>query len=87
MTQLEFNLQATELSRVSSAIGRAVLAFCTQSLGRTFHAADLQAFVSEQCQTAPGSADRILREMRKRGFVRYEVVRSKSLYRVLEVHD
>ncbi len=69
-----------ELARVSSRIGREVLAYCREH--RSFHAEDLRQHVAA-IGIAPGSADRILRDLRQRGAVRYSVVsRRESLYRV-----
>lgn len=90
MTQLSFPESAYEqqqhLARVTSAIGKAVLAFCR--LHQTFHAAELQAHVSGECSTAPASADRVLRELRKRGLVSYRVLnRAESLYQITGVKD
>jgi len=76
--------QSQELERVSSRIGAAILEFCRGRSGETFHADELRQHVW-RCvgSTAPGSADRILRDLRQRGLVRYVVVsRRDSLYRV-----
>lgn len=78
--------QREQLERVSSRIAALIVAFCAERLasGRVdFHAADLRAAVSEHVTTAPGSADRILRDLRKRGAVAYVVIdRRASLYRL-----
>ena len=85
-TQMNFEVQAANLARCVGAQGRAVLAFCKQRVGGTFHAAELADFVREQCPTSPGSSDRVLRECRKRGLVSYKLVsRPKSLYEILSV--
>ncbi len=82
-TSLQFD--APDLARVSSRIGGAVLAFCRQH--RQFHAGDLHAHVAIY-GVAPASADRILRDLRQRGVVRYRCVsRRESLYEVLGVED
>ena len=81
--------QATEVARVTSAISRAILAFCRVRLATDplFHADDLRAFVLRAHPTAPASADRILRALRRAGQVSYQVVnRRQSLYRVVRVH-
>ncbi len=77
--------QADNLDRVSTRIQNAIVQFCDLFCGRTFHADQLMAFVTERVGTvAPGSADRVLRSMRQRGLVSYEVVnRASSLYRIL----
>jgi hypothetical protein len=77
--------QGANLHRVSKAIAPHVLEFCRERLSSApnFHAYELNSFVNERCYGAPGSADRILRQLRHKGFVRYEVVdRAKSHYRV-----
>ena len=81
--------QPEELERVTSAISRAILAFCRVRLATDplFHADDLRAFVLRAHPTAPASADRILRALRRAGLVSYHVVnRRQSLYRVVLVH-
>ena len=73
------------LERVRGAIADAVVAFCRSryATGREFHAQELRDYVARVNPTAPASADRILRDLRQRGLVRYVLVsRSKSLYRV-----
>jgi hypothetical protein len=68
------------LARVTGAIGPAVLAFCRARLSGTFRAAELHAAVPF---AAPASADRVLRDLRRRGHVLYRVVdRAASLYQV-----
>lgn len=75
--------QAQQIERVKSRIGNAVLAFCGAHIGQEFHASALRDYVTEQCQVAPASPDRILRDLRLRGQLAYTVVdRRQSLYRV-----
>lgn len=72
-----------ELGRVRSVIAAIVLAFCRSRIGREFHAQELRDYVARVHPTAPASADRILRDLRKRGLVAYVLVsRRRSLYRV-----
>lgn len=83
--------QTTELVRVEGRIAELVLAFCASRTGRTFHLADLNAYVSERAQVAPDSPRRILSQLRKTGQVAVECVnRSESLWVVAaaagEVH-
>jgi hypothetical protein len=80
-------IQRAELARVSSRIAAAIIAFCKGRVGAEFHADDLRSHVTACVGVAaPGSADRILRDLRQRKALDYEVVsRSKSLYRVLSV--
>ena len=82
-------VQPEELARVSGAISRAILAFLRARLNNglwEFHADELREWVSAAVRVAPGSADRILRELRKAGRISYVVVnRRQSLYRVVSV--
>jgi len=75
-----------DFARVSGAIGTSVLDFLRARLRSgvtTFHADQLRAYVTAAHPRAPGSADRILRDLRKRGACAYVVVdRRASLYRV-----
>jgi hypothetical protein len=52
-----------------------------------FHADDLRVFVETAIgKSAPASADRILRDLRKAGKINYVVTdRSKSLYKLLPI--
>jgi hypothetical protein len=76
--------QHDHLASVGSRIGAAITAFCRARVGREFHADTLRRHVTAQVGVvAPGSADRILRDLRQRGVVVYSVVnRRQSLYRV-----
>jgi hypothetical protein len=70
--------QAREIVRVARGIAPIVLEFCKAH--RVFHAEDLRAFVMSRTGRAPGSADRILRDLRRQGFLDYSVERSLSRY-------
>jgi hypothetical protein len=72
------------LERVSSRIGAAIVAFCASRVGQTFHADELRAHVTRACGVvAPGSADRVLRQLRLSNRIQYVVLsRRDSLYRV-----
>jgi len=72
------------LERISSRIGAAIVEFCTARVGQTFHADELRAYVTERCGVvAPGSADRVLRQLRLTNRIQYIVLnRRDSLYRV-----
>lgn len=76
--------QADHLERVSVRIGAAIVAFCKARVGKNFHADELRAWVALKCgQAAPASADRVLRDLRKRKVIAYRVVsRRESLYLV-----
>ena len=73
---------APYLDAVSSRIGSAILDFCCARVGQEFHADDLRRFVTHKVGIcAPGSADRVLRDMRQRGAIDYVCIsRSESLY-------
>ncbi len=76
-------VQDKELKRVRGKTAGLIMEFfdCHQ-VGETFHAEDLFKFVAARCDVAPASVDRVMRDMRRRGWVNYEVVnRSASLYR------
>jgi Fe2+ or Zn2+ uptake regulation protein len=73
--------QAKELARVRSRIEQAVIDFVSRH--RWFDAKKLHAAVADAApNTAPGSADRIMRDLRSRGLISVTCVnRSASLYR------
>lgn len=78
-------IQDAELARVRSKMAKAVLKFCQGRLGvkaPRFHAEDLRRYLSyDQVFFAPGSPDRILRDLRKRGLIAYVVRdRRQSIY-------
>ena len=74
---------ARQLARVTGRIGESVLAFCRARVGQNFRAAELAAFVMQDCGGAPASADRVMRQLRAQGFIDVEVVdRAGSLYAV-----
>ena len=70
------------LAAVGARITTAILDFCAPRIGCHFHADDLRRHVAQSVgHCAPGSADRVLRDLRQRGAIDYVVVsRSKSLY-------
>ncbi len=68
--------QAVQLDRVVRGIGEHVLAFCRlrwSDRRPVFQLADLAAFVQERANVAPSSPDRVLRELRRAGFIAYRV--------------
>lgn len=71
--------------RVSAKIGAAISSFMAIHEGREYRNSDLHEFVSATCgPIAPGSADRIARQMRTDGLIAFRVVsRPKSLYLAL----
>lgn len=84
MTQLSLDFdQKEQLNRVRSKVALAILEFFgTLQHGDTFHAQQLRDHVASLVPVAPASPDRILRDMRQRGELDYEIVnRRESLYR------
>ncbi len=81
--------QPVQLEHVGGIIGNLILAWCRtrQRSGQVeFHADELRAHISRHTDghSAPASADRILRDLRRKGKVQYAVVsRRQSLYRLL----
>ncbi len=82
--QLVMTEQAENITRVCGAIGRDVLEFC--SVATEFQMEQLREFVASRGHRAPDSAGRILRLLRQRGLVNYEVTnRRASRYRIVPV--
>jgi hypothetical protein len=79
--------QQLELERVSTRIAAALVHFCKRHVGELIRADDLRVFVTRNVgDIAPGSADRVLRDLRQRGVISYTVVsRRHSLYLVNRV--
>ena len=78
--------QTTQLKRVRSRIGEIVKEFCRDNEGEDFTGSQLHQFVADRMQTAPGSADRILRDLRQRGEIMYSVIsRGGSTYHMDKV--
>jgi hypothetical protein len=76
--------QKEHLERVSARIGAMVIRFCRNR--RDFHMEELRQYVVEQGEVAPASPDRILRWLRQKGFLDYEVInRRESHYRIKSV--
>lgn len=78
--------QEEHLDRVLSRIEDPIVRFCETH--PTFHADELRRFVVQESGTAaPGSSDRILRQLRQQGVIDYVVTnRRESLYRVISVN-
>lgn len=75
-------VQEQQLERVAEKIAAAILSFAKP--GRRFHADELRQHVEEACgKLAPGSADRVLRDLRARGLVAYRCTnRKESSYEI-----
>lgn len=90
MTALDlFHQQEAHLQRVTGALASAILRFCRARLatGRSeFYANELREYVQGSQDSAPASADRVLRALRRDGILDYVVVsRKDSLYKLLRV--
>lgn len=85
--EFDFSEQQENLERVASRIGRPILDFCRERVGKRFYADELRRYVIREAGiVAPASADRILRDLRKRRKLDYVVVsRRESLYEVVSV--
>ena len=79
------NQQTENLARVTAAIGKDVLGFCrSRGVQGTFHAAELHEYVGRN--TAPASADRILRHLRQKGYIDYVLLdRRASFYQIVAI--
>jgi hypothetical protein len=78
--------QRENIERVNAAIREHVIRFIGAHIGEEFHIEELQRYVHDRVQgyVAPASPDRILRDLRQKGVLDYEVVsRSQSLYKAL----
>lgn len=83
------SIQAQNLQRVSANIAAYVLRFvCERGVGAEFHMSDLTNYVRNLTGIAPDSAGRILRDLRQRGAIGYEVVsRKDSRYRITAIAE
>ena len=68
-------------------IANAVIDFVNRHIDQIFTASELRGYVRTLAgDTAPGSADRIMRQLRKEGVVNYELIsRNRSQYKGLAV--
>lgn len=76
--------QAEQIERVSERIAAVVMEFFKRP-DRRFYADELRSFIAAKIGlVAPGSPDRIMRDLRQKGRIDYRVVnRSESLYEIL----
>lgn len=84
--------QATQMAHVMGRVAKLVMAFARRKKRPyDFNAKDLQVYCEERTgehHIAPGTADRVLRQLRKDGRLNYVVLdRTKSLYRMLSVES
>jgi hypothetical protein len=80
----ESELQRDCLESVSSRIAKHVLQFATTYCGLTFHSSQLHQYVADRVdKIAPGSADRVMRDLHAKKRLTYRCVdRARSLYRM-----
>jgi hypothetical protein len=78
----QYNDTPEERGRVYSRIAPLIMAFYQNNAGKEFHAEDLRQYVLRAAPgIAPGSPDRILRELRLEGKINYVVLnRRESRY-------
>jgi hypothetical protein len=81
-----------QLERVALSLGQSIVYFWQNKMnapGRRFTATELRQYVQKHnFGTAPASADRVLRHLRKAGKLNYAVVnRRASLYEALPLAD
>lgn len=79
--------QDDNLDRVSARIGAAIFDFYAwhvQAGELEFHAEDMRRWVIRSVgMVAPGSPDRVMRDLRQSGAINYQVLdRASSLYRI-----
>ena len=77
------NVQTKNLNRVKSKIAPIIVEFFNdKNSGYDFHMEELQKHVGKHTSVSPDSPSRILRDLRKKGILDYEIIsRSKSHYR------
>lgn len=88
MNTMEQQEQQENLERVSECIGQPILDFFNNNgTGAQFHACELHGYVGGRTgQLAPASADRVMRDLRKKKLLNYRIVnRKKSLYEILDL--
>lgn len=78
-----------ERRRVYKKIAPLIMEYATTRVGRMFHAEDLyRSILDQNPDVAPDSPGRILRLLRRKGYLNYVIVdRGDSLYQFLEVAD
>lgn len=79
----EVETQRQHLDSVSARISGAILEFFRLHDGLNFFADDLRKYVTSKAGVvAPGSADRVMRDLRQKNLIAYRCVnRAQSLYR------
>lgn len=73
--------QRRELRRVQGKLAQVVLEFVSAKAGQQFTGGELERYVLERAEATPGSASRVMRELRLEGLIDVELVsRPRSLY-------
>jgi len=89
--QIKTDRDIKDRRRVGMNISTLILNFCKQRLveGKIcFVMTELEQFVNNQHRITPGSAGRILRELKRAGKIQYDVKdRSKALYSLWTVSN
>jgi hypothetical protein len=87
----EAAVQAEQLDRVGERIGHAVMLFFARRVRETprFHAEDLRTFIRLYVgEVAPGSPDRIMRQLRQARKIDYRCVdRKNSQYEIVPIES
>ena len=80
--------QSKQLARVESKQGAFILSWCSLRWdcgSPTFHLADLENAVQANVGGTPGSAGRVMRDLKAKGHLDYTVERSASRYTLTSV--
>jgi len=79
----------THLNRTTNAIGPAIMEFYEKNPNVKFYACELLAIVLDKCgPRSPETPNRVLRSLRQRGFLNYEVLDyQKSLFQFLPLES
>lgn len=84
-----YESNAPYLEATKARICDVIIEYCSERVGKQFHADDLRRYVTANVigGCAPGSADRVLRDLRQQGTIIYEVMnRRESLYLIERVN-
>lgn len=78
---------STKTSSKTPAVGALVMQFFTKrGEGKEFRTSQLRDFVSKKVETAPGTIDRTMRQLRQQGKVNYTVTdRREGRYQITSV--
>lgn len=77
--------QERQLERVTSRLECVIVEFCKARVGQEFFAAELRSFVQDRVPfVAPGSPDRVLRQLRQKNVIAYRVTSRKDSRYLIE---